>query len=47
MFSSTYTCETLFSETNHIKNKLMDDCSSASTALKVTQYQPDVKKDFS
>ncbi|GBL94541.1 hypothetical protein AVEN_130617-1 [Araneus ventricosus] len=46
IFSSTYACESLFSEMNNIKdslrNRLTDDSSSACILLKVTCYNPNV-----
>ncbi|GFV30512.1 dimer_Tnp_hAT domain-containing protein [Trichonephila clavipes] len=45
-FSSTYACESLFSEINNIKdllrNCLTDDSNSACILLKVTSYNPDI-----
>lgn len=47
IFSSTYACESLFSEMNFIKNKfrnrLTDESSSACVLLKLTTYSPDIK----
>ena len=47
IFSSTYCCESLFSEMNLIKNNLrsslIDESSSACALLKVTEYEPDIK----
>ncbi|GFU83300.1 dimer_Tnp_hAT domain-containing protein [Trichonephila clavipes] len=44
--SSTYACESLFSEINNIKdsiiNRLTDDSNSACILLKVTSYNPDI-----
>lgn len=46
IFSSTYACESLFSEMNNIKdsirNRLSDDSSSACILLKATEYEPDI-----
>ncbi|GFT31154.1 uncharacterized protein TNCV_3645511 [Trichonephila clavipes] len=46
IFSSTYACESLFSEKNNIKdslrNRLTDDSNSACILLKVTSYNPDI-----
>ncbi|GFX67615.1 general transcription factor II-I repeat domain-containing protein 2A [Trichonephila clavipes] len=46
IFSSTYACESLFSEINSIKNslrnRLTDDSNSACILLKVTSYNPDI-----
>ncbi|GBN59041.1 hypothetical protein AVEN_21052-1 [Araneus ventricosus] len=46
IFSSTYACESLFSEMNNIKdslrNRLTDDSSSACILLKVTSYNPNI-----
>ncbi|GFY19385.1 dimer_Tnp_hAT domain-containing protein [Trichonephila clavipes] len=46
IFSSTYACESLFSEINNIKdslrNHLTDDSNSACILLKVTSYNPDI-----
>ncbi|GFU99697.1 uncharacterized protein TNCV_977921 [Trichonephila clavipes] len=46
IFSSTYACESLFSEINNIKdslrNRLTDDSNSAYILLKVTSYNPDI-----
>ncbi|GFW46690.1 dimer_Tnp_hAT domain-containing protein [Trichonephila clavipes] len=46
LFSSTYACESLFSEINNIKdslrNRLTDDSNSACILLKVTSYNPDI-----
>ncbi|GFV21972.1 uncharacterized protein TNCV_4526581 [Trichonephila clavipes] len=46
IFSSTYACESLFSEINNIKdslrNRLTDDSNSACILLKVTSYNPDI-----
>ena len=48
VFSSTYTCETLFSSLNYIKNEkrnwLTDDSSSACLMLKSTKYKPNIKE---
>lgn len=48
IFSSTYSCESLFSEMNFIKsdlrNRLTDECSAACTLLKVTNYKPNINK---
>jgi len=48
IFSSTYSCESLFSEMNFIKsdlrNRLTDKCSAACTLLKVTNYKPNINK---
>jgi hypothetical protein len=47
IFSSTYFCETLFSDLNYIKsnkrNRLTDDVSEACVVLKNTKYEPDIK----
>ena len=47
IFSSTYCCESLFSQMNLIKNdlrsRMVDDSSSACILLKVTEYEPDIK----
>ncbi|GFW78397.1 general transcription factor II-I repeat domain-containing protein 2A [Trichonephila clavipes] len=47
IFSSTYACESLFSEINNIKNslrnRLKDDSNSTCILLKVTSYNPDYK----
>ncbi|GFV28715.1 dimer_Tnp_hAT domain-containing protein [Trichonephila clavipes] len=44
--SSTYACESLFSEINNVKdsirNRLTDDSNSACILLKVTSYNPDI-----
>ncbi|GFT13462.1 dimer_Tnp_hAT domain-containing protein [Trichonephila clavipes] len=46
IFSSTYACESLFSEINNIKdslrNRLTDDSNSACILLKVISYNPDI-----
>ncbi|GBN55470.1 hypothetical protein AVEN_9987-1 [Araneus ventricosus] len=46
IFSSTYACESLFSEMNNIKdslrNRLTDDSSSACILLKATSYNPNI-----
>ncbi|GFU21717.1 dimer_Tnp_hAT domain-containing protein [Trichonephila clavipes] len=46
IFSSTYACESLFSEINNIKdslrNCLTDDSNSAGILLKVTSYNSDI-----
>ncbi|GFT02166.1 dimer_Tnp_hAT domain-containing protein [Trichonephila clavipes] len=46
IFSSTYACESLFSEINNIKdslrNRLKDDSNSACFLLKVTSYSPNM-----
>ncbi|GFS90614.1 dimer_Tnp_hAT domain-containing protein [Trichonephila clavipes] len=46
IFSSTYACESLFSEINNIKDslrdRLTDDSNSACILLKVTSYNPDI-----
>jgi len=51
IFSSTYSCESLFSEMNFIKsdlrNRLTDECSAACTLLKVTDYEPNINKSTS
>ena len=48
IFLSTYCCESLFSQMNLIKNylrsSLIDEASSACVLLKVTQYEPDIKR---
>ena len=48
IFSSTYCCESLFSQMNLIKNNLrsslIDESSSACALLKVTEYEPDIKR---
>ncbi|GBO34092.1 hypothetical protein AVEN_20743-1 [Araneus ventricosus] len=45
-FSSTYACESLFSEMNNIKdslrNRLTDDSSSVCILLKVTSYNSNI-----
>ena len=45
-FSSTYSCEPLFSVTNFIKsgvrNRLTDEWSAEYTLLKVTYYEPNI-----
>lgn len=47
IFSSTYSCESLFSTMNYIKsdarNRLTDDLSAACVTLKNTRYTPDTK----
>lgn len=47
IFSSTYSCESLFSTMNFIKsntrNCLTDDLSAACVSLKNTKYIPDIK----
>ena len=47
IFSSTYCCESLFSQMNlikhNLKSRMIDDSSSACILLKVTQYEPDIK----
>ncbi|KAH9510634.1 hypothetical protein DERF_009150 [Dermatophagoides farinae] len=47
IFSSTWACESLFSELNFIKNKyrnrMTDESSSACVLLKLTKYEPDIK----
>ena len=47
MFSSTYACESLFSDMNFIKSRnrssLTDETSSSCISLKVTRYKPNVK----
>ncbi|GFV79175.1 general transcription factor II-I repeat domain-containing protein 2A [Trichonephila clavipes] len=44
LFSSTYACESIFSEINNIKdslrNRFTDDSNSACILLKVTSYNP-------
>ncbi|KFM81990.1 hypothetical protein X975_15029, partial [Stegodyphus mimosarum] len=46
IFSSTYACESLFSEMNNVKNslrnRLADDCSSPCILLKVTILQSNI-----
>ncbi|GFX80182.1 general transcription factor II-I repeat domain-containing protein 2A [Trichonephila clavipes] len=46
IFSSTYACESLFSEINNMKdslrNRLTDDSNSACFLLKVTSYNPNM-----
>ncbi|GFX95092.1 dimer_Tnp_hAT domain-containing protein [Trichonephila clavipes] len=46
IFSSTYACESLFSEINNIKKTRLetvaDDSNSACILLKVTSYNPDI-----
>ncbi|GFV18783.1 dimer_Tnp_hAT domain-containing protein [Trichonephila clavipes] len=46
IFSSTYACESFFSEINNIKdslrNRLTDESISACIILKVTSYNPDI-----
>ena len=48
IFSSTYCCESLLSQMNLIKNNLrsslIDESSSACALLKVTEYEPDIKR---
>jgi hypothetical protein len=48
IFSSTYSCESLFSEINFIKsdlrNRLTDECSVTCTLLKVTNYTPNINE---
>ncbi|VVC24465.1 Ribonuclease H-like domain [Cinara cedri] len=48
IFSSTYSCESLFSEINFIKpdlrNELTNECSVACTLLKVTNYKPNINE---
>src|ERR1700733_100067 len=48
IFSSSYSCESLFTTTNLIKsdirNRLADDTSAACVALKTTMYKPDIKQ---
>lgn len=48
IFSSTYACETLFSELNNIKtkqrNRMGDELSGACVALKCTEYIPIIKQ---
>ena len=48
VFSSTYTCETLFFSLNYIKNEkrnwLTDNSSSACVMLKNTKYKPNIKE---
>ncbi|CAG4959705.1 unnamed protein product [Colias eurytheme] len=48
VFSSTYACESLFSEMNNIKdsvrNRLTDESSSACILLKVTSYNPNISQ---
>ena len=48
IFSSSYSCESLFSTMNFIKsdvrNRLTDDLSAACVALKNTKYTPDIKQ---
>lgn len=47
IFSSTYACESLFSEISFIKNsyrnKLTGESSAACALLKVTTYEPDIQ----
>ena len=47
IFSSTYCCESLFSQMNLIKNNLrssmIDESSSACVLFKVTEYETDIK----
>ena len=47
IFSSTYSCESLFSTMNYIKsntrNCLTDDLSADCVSLKNTKYTPDIK----
>lgn len=47
ILSSTWACESLFSELNFIKNKyrnrMTDESSSACVLLKLTKYEPDIK----
>lgn len=46
IFSSTYSCESLFSVMNFVKSRnrssLTDETSSACISLKVTKYKPDI-----
>ncbi|GFU29638.1 general transcription factor II-I repeat domain-containing protein 2A [Trichonephila clavipes] len=46
IFSSTYACESLFSEINNskdsLRNRLTDDPNSTCIPLKVTSYNPDI-----
>ena len=46
IFSSTYSCESLFSVMNFVKSSnrssLTDESSSACISLKVTKYKPDI-----
>ena len=46
VFSSTYSCESLFSVMNFVKSRnrssLTDETSSACISLKVTKYKPDI-----
>lgn len=48
IFSSTYSCESLFSSMNFIKSDLRstltDESSTACITLKTTHYEPDIKK---
>lgn len=47
IFSSTYTCESLFSIMNSIKSKernaLTNEASAACVSFKITKYTPDIK----
>lgn len=47
IFSSTYACESVFSELNFIKNKfrnrMIDESSAACVLIKVSKYDPDLK----
>lgn len=48
IFSSTYLCDSLFSEMNFIKsdlkNRLTNECSAACILLKVTNYKPNINQ---
>ncbi|XP_055371976.1 zinc finger BED domain-containing protein 5-like [Condylostylus longicornis] len=47
IFSSTYSCESLFSVLNHVhsktRNRLTEEDSAACITLQSTMYQPDIK----
>ena len=46
IFSSTYSCESLFSIMNNIKsdvrNRIADECGKACISLKLSNYDPDI-----
>ena len=46
IFSSTYSCESLFSIMNNIKsdvrNRLADECGEACISLKLSNYDPGI-----
>ena len=48
IFSSTDCCESLFSQMklieNNLRSRMIDDSSSACILLKVTEYEPDIKR---